>query len=242
LLITLLALSESSDKRELYALPLLLPLSLLATPGAETLRRGAANAWYWFSVMAFTFFIVVAWVYWCGLEVGFPPRLHAHLQRLQPAYTPGFNAVAFALGVGFTGAWFAALATLKRGPQRPTFVWAAGVTVIWGLLATLFIGWVDTGKSYRSMVASLTAALPPGYRCISSRDLGDPQRAMLQYYAGIRTYRDESSDRRSDCDLFLIQGSPQEEKPPAGPWVKIWEGNRPADKVERLRLYRRTAG
>ena len=33
LIITLLALTESADKRELYAMPLLLPLALLATPG-----------------------------------------------------------------------------------------------------------------------------------------------------------------------------------------------------------------
>ena len=57
-------------------------VALLATPGAPTLRRGAANAWYWFSIMGFTFFILVAWVYWSGLELGVPPRLHAHLHRI----------------------------------------------------------------------------------------------------------------------------------------------------------------
>jgi hypothetical protein len=239
LVITLLALSESSDKRELYALPLLLPLTLLATPGVETLRRGAANAWYWFSIMGFTFFIVVAWVYWSGLELGVPPKLHAHLHRIWPGYTPGFKWLPFTLGALYTLAWFAVIARLKRSPQRPAMVWAAGVTVIWALLATLFIGWVDTGKSYRSMIASLESALPPTYRCVSSLDVGDPQRAMIHYFAGIRTYREEATGRRRDCDLMLVQGTPQEEKAPPGNWIRIWEGNRPGDRAERYRLYRR---
>jgi 4-amino-4-deoxy-L-arabinose transferase-like glycosyltransferase len=242
LVITLLALSEASDKRELYAMPLLLPLTLLATPGVATLRRGAANAWYWFSIMGFTFFILVAWVYWSGLELGVPPRLHAHLHRMQPGYTPGFKLLPFVLGALYTVAWFVVLARLKRHPQRPAIVWGVGVTVTWALLAILFIGWIDTGKSYRGMIHSLEAALPPTYRCISSRELGEPQRAMLHYFAGILTYREEAAERRRDCDLMLVQGIPQEENAPAGNWIRIWEGNRPGDSVERYRLYRRIAG
>jgi 4-amino-4-deoxy-L-arabinose transferase-like glycosyltransferase len=238
-LITLLALSESSDKRELYALPLLLPLALLATPGAQTLRRGAANGWYWFSIMGFTFFVLVAWVYWSGMELGVPPRLHAHLQRLQPAYTPGFKWLPFLFGALYTVAWFAVLARLHRHPQRPAMVWAAGVTVTWALLATLFISWLDTGKSYRGMMVSLGAALPKRHACVSTREVGEPQRAMLHYYLGIRGYRDESPERRRDCDLLLVQGTPQHANPPGDGWKKIWEGNRPTDKLERYRLYRR---
>lgn len=241
LLVTLIALSEATDKRELYALPMLVPLALLATPGIDTLRRGAANAWYWFSIMGFTFFILVAWVYWSGLELGVPPRLHAHLHRIQPGYTPGFKLLPFALGAIYTVGWFAVLFAFKRHAQRPAMVWATGVTVTWGLLAILFIGWIDTGKSYRGMIASMETALPATYRCVSSRDLGDPQRAMLHYFAGIVTYREESPERRRDCDLMLVQGTPREEKAPLGNWIKIWEGNRPGDKAERYRLFQRHA-
>jgi hypothetical protein len=170
-----------------------------------------------------------------------PPRLHAHLHRLQPGYTPGFKWLPFVFGLLYSVAWFAVLVRMKRSAQRPAFVWAAGVTVTWALLATLFIGWIDTGKSYRGMIASLQAALPATYRCMSSRDLAEPQRAMLHYFAGIVTFREESPARRRDCDLMLVQGAPQEDRPPAGNWRKIWEGNRPADKVERYRLYRRVA-
>ena len=239
LVVTLLALSEAPEKRELYAMPLLVPLTLLAAAGTVTLRRGAANAWYWFSIMGFTFFILVGWVYWSGLELGVPTRLHAHLHRMQPGYDPGFKLLPFALGLAYTAAWLAIVVKLPRSPQRPAFVWAAGVTATWGVAATLFIGWVDTGKSYRSMIASMTTALPASYRCLSSRALGEPQRAMLHYFAGILTYREESASMRRDCDLMLVQGVPQAERAPGEDWIRIWEGNRPGDDEERYRLYRR---
>jgi len=42
-IVTVALLSVLPDVRELYALPMLIPLTLLATPVADTLRRGAAN-------------------------------------------------------------------------------------------------------------------------------------------------------------------------------------------------------
>jgi len=239
--ITLALLSLAPEVRELNALPLLVPLTLLATPTANALRRGAANAWYWFSVMGFSFFVLVAWFYWSGLELGVPARLHAHLHRMQPGYAPGLKGLPFLLGAAYTLAWIAVLAALRRSPERPLFTWAAGTTVVWALLAILFVGWINTGKSYRSMVVELERALPANYRCIASRELGESQRAMLHYYAGIVTVREESAVRVRDCDLLLVQGHPRRETPPRAGWRKIWEGGRPGDKDERYRLYQRVA-
>jgi 4-amino-4-deoxy-L-arabinose transferase-like glycosyltransferase len=240
-LVMLAMLSLAPEVRELHALPLLLPLTLLATPTAHSLRRGAANAWYWFGVMGCTFGVLVAWFYWSGLELGAPSRLHAHLHRMQPGYDPGFKLLPFALGAGYTLAWFGFVLGLRRSPERPVYIWAAGVTTLWALLAILFVGWIDTGKSYRSMVASLQQALPDKYDCIASRELGESQRAMLHYYAGIITHRVERPGSRRNCELMLIQGHPRSETAPAGNWRKIWEGARPGDKDERYRLYRRAS-
>ncbi len=237
--LTLAALSASSEARELYALPLLVPLSLLAAAAPETLRRGAAGAWYWFSAMSFTFFIVVFWFYWSGLELGVPARLHEHLHRIRPGYDPGFRWLPFVFGVAYTVFWFVVLASFRKSPMRPVVVWGAGITTIWALMTTLFIGWADNVKSYRKMAVSLQQALPAKYDCISSRELGEPQRAMLHYHAGIITHRDEVPSRRRDCPLLLVQGYAQTEPSPGPGWKKIWEGARPGDKDERYRLYQR---
>ena len=146
--------------------------------------------------MGFTFFVLVAWFYWSGLELGLPARLHAHLHRMQPGYEPGFKSLPFFLGALYTLAWLAALGALRRSPERPLYTWAAGISTVWALLAILFVGYINTGKSYRSMVLALEQALPPKHRCISSRELGESQRAMLHYYAGLITYRDEVETRR----------------------------------------------
>ena len=114
------------------------------------------------------------------------------------------------------------------------------MTMVWGLLAILFVGWVDAGKSYRSMIAAMQQALPAKYACIASRNLGEPQRAMLHYFAGIITWRMDAPGRQRNCDLTLVQGVAGEETVPSGPWRKIWEGARPGDNVERYRLYQRT--
>ena len=31
---------------------------------------------------------------------------------------------------------------------------------------------------------------------------------MLHYFVGIRAYREEAPERRRDCDLLLVQGTP----------------------------------
>ncbi len=236
-------LSASADARELYALPLVLPLALLATPSTDTLRRGAANLIYWFSVMGGGVFILVAWFYWGALELSLPPKLHDHLLDLQPGYATGFKWLPFTLGVLYTAGWVALLAQLKKSRERPVVAWAATMTMIWGLLGILFVGWIDAGKSYRAMIADMQKSLPPAYACIASQNLGEPQRAMLHYFANIITWRlDAPGRRREDCDFALVQGVASEEHVPLGPWQKIWEGTRPGDKVERYRLYRLSGG
>ncbi|HSQ03358.1 MAG TPA: hypothetical protein VLN59_04955, partial [Burkholderiales bacterium] len=236
--ITLLVLSAPAEKRDLSGLPLLVPLALLAAPAANTLRRGAANAWYWFSIMGFTFFIIVGWFYWSALELGVPARLHEHLLQLQPGYATGFRLLPFVLGAAYTAVWFIVVWRTKRTPERPAVIWATGVTVIWALLAILFIAWIDVGKSYRSVMVAVRSAMPAQYHCMNSRGLGEPQRAMLEYYTGVISQRLETESRR-DCDLLLIQSRPGEEHAQRG-WKKIWDGGRPGDKAEHYYLYHRT--
>ncbi|MBS1217524.1 MAG: transrane protein [Proteobacteria bacterium] len=236
--VTLLMLGSAAEARELYALPMLVPLALLAVPGITPLRPGPASGWYWFGMMAFTFFIVVGWFYWSALELGVPARLHNHLHTIRPGYDFGFRWLPFLLGLAYTAGWLLLLAKLPRNTERPLIIWAGGITAVWALLATLFIGWADTAKSYRSVIADMQRALPTRYQCMASRDLGQAQRAMLHYFAGIRTIRSDTGTQATHCDLLLAQGLPLDELVLAPEWQKIWEGHRPGDKDERLRLYR----
>ncbi|MBM3343690.1 MAG: glycosyltransferase family 39 protein [Betaproteobacteria bacterium] len=238
--VTLIALSLGSDGRDLYALILLPPAALLATLAIRELPRGAASAWLWFGITGGTVFIIAAWFYWSGLELGVPARLHAHLRRLLPVYAPGFKPAPFVIAALYTMAWFVLIAKLKRSPERPVIVWAAAVTVLWGLSATLFIQWIDLTRSYRAVFTPLKERLPAQYTCVEGRGLGGTQRAMLHYYANVIAHRgDAKASPYTRCNLLLVQAVAHTATELEPGWRIIWEGQRPRDKIERYRLYQR---
>jgi len=240
-LVMLGVFSLASDARELYALPMLLPLSLLAAPGVNTLRRGAASALNWFSIMTFGFIAGVFWFFWFAIISGHPASQAERLQRLQPGYIPAFEPLLFTIALLATLAWLGIIFWARSLPRNSRAVLnsATGITLVWVIMMTLCLPWLDAGKSYRSMIASMQQALPARHACISSSNLGEPQRAMLEYYVGILTRRTETH-QGIECDLLLMQGSARNPTAPPGPeWDKIWEGNRPGDKLERYWLFQR---
>lgn len=243
-LVMLGVFSLASDARELYALPMLLPLSLLAAPGVDTLRRGAASALNWFSIMTFGVIAGVFWFFWFAMITGHPAARAKHLLKLQPGYIPAFEPLHFGIALLATCAWLFIIFWARSLPRNPRAALnsATGITLVWVIMMTLWLPWLDAGKSYRSMIVSMQQALPAGYACISSSNLGEPQRAMLEYYVGIHTRRTETHPEIA-CDLLLIQGFAKDPKAPPGPeWSNIWEGNRPGDKSERYWLFQRDPG
>ncbi len=235
-----LFLSIIGEGRDVYGMPLLLPISLLAVVSFETLQRGASNLYYWFAIILFTFFALVGWFYWTAIDVGIPTRLWKHMMDMQPAYQSGGRAVVVILAALFTFAWLLMLFNVKRRPERPVITWATGITMIWALVTLLLIRYIDTGKTYRTVFTQLSQAVPASHGCIYSQSLGEPQRAMLHYFGNILTVRLEKPGRRPDCGLLIIQDKWKAPTRVDGSWKLIWEGRRPGDKVERFRLYRQS--
>jgi 4-amino-4-deoxy-L-arabinose transferase-like glycosyltransferase len=234
-----LFLSLAGEGRDIYGLPLLIPISLLASLAFAQLPRGALNAYYWFTVMVATFFCMVAWLYFSAVEWDTPRRLADHMLDMQPAYVPQAHPLIVALAGLFTFAWLVMMFNIKRTPERPVVLWAAGLTTVWTLVALLLVDWIDTGKTYRRMVAELAAALPERYDCILSNGLGEPQRAMLDYFAQVTTVRLENPGEKPRCGLLITQDSSNQPQIIGVPWELVWEGRRPGDRQERYRLYRR---
>ena len=238
-LLILAVLSSASEGRDVYALPLLPPLAVLAVGGLATLRRGAANALDWFGVMTFSLFAAVLWVGWYATLTGYPAVFADWASRQQPGFVTPFNGWALVPAVALTFAWLAVVFAVRRSALRSVVTSALGLTLVWGLLATIWLPWLDAGKSYRGMIASLTAALPHDRGCIASRNLGEPQRALLDYFAGIVTRRLEV-EPGVQCRFLLTQGV----SGPAGDaidpsWRLIWTGSRLGDTSERFRLFER---
>ncbi|BBJ00404.1 glycosyl transferase [Ferrigenium kumadai] len=229
-------LSFVPNIKEVFALPMLLPLTLLATASLSSLKRGAANALDWFGLMTFALLAIALWWGWAGLLLDNHAKITLWLKDYQPGFEPSFEALPFWIAVAATVLWLVMVWRVGRSMRRAVTNWAAGITLTWVLAMTLWLPWLDSGKSYRHMVASLKQAMPQHYHCVGYDYVGEGPRAMLHYFGGIVT----REDRKERCDLRLIQGN-RLSKPLLDEtrWKKIWEGSRKGDKGEHYRLYRR---
>jgi 4-amino-4-deoxy-L-arabinose transferase-like glycosyltransferase len=228
------------NPRDMDVLALLVPLSIPAGVAAMALRRGAANALAWFAIMTFTILGTYMWFMWLATLTGFPGRLAGHAARLEPGFVLEVHWPSLAFAVAVTAAWWILILRVERSTLRSVTLWAAGMTLVWGLASTLWLSWIDYGKSYRRVGESLRKALPADARCVESRGLGETQRAVFHYHAGLVTHRAEVHGA-TGCPYLLVQGDTriQAVEPESG-WTRVWEGHRQPRDRERYRLYRRT--
>ena len=236
---TLILLVFSSDQSQSNALPLLPAMALLAAGGISTLRRGAANAFDWFSAMTFGVFAILVWIAWTAQVFAWPPGFARHLARATPTFTLTGTASQTLLGISICLLWFFLAWGLPRRPARGVTNWAMGVTMLWCLAVTLLMPWFNHARGYREMGEAINRALAPyAGECVASGKLPDPIRSMLDYYAGLRPIPVRGSFV-SPCRLLLIYtdhktGIPSE----IGNKEPVWTFQRKGRKqFEALYLY-----
>ena len=78
--------------------------------------------------------------------------------------------------------WFWVIVTTPRSPMRSIMHWMAGLTLFWLLLASLWMPWIDYGKTYRDVSASLKKELPAKLDCVAGASLPLSFRASLDYF------------------------------------------------------------
>jgi 4-amino-4-deoxy-L-arabinose transferase-like glycosyltransferase len=228
-------------------LPLLPPLAVLAAFGLPTMKRGAINGVDWFSVMILTTCAAFIWLGWIAKQTGWPAWLARNAFKLAPGFRPEFNLIAVAVALFASVAWI--VLVKWRISRRPTVLWRAvvlssgGVILCWLLLTTLWMPWINYGKSYAGVAREIAAMLPPTASCVDA-SVGSAQRASFAYFGDIPFAR--FSDTR--CDHLLLQdhmrrGAANDDEQVIthlhSQWELLWEGRRPSDRDERFRLYRR---
>lgn len=239
--VTLVLVSSLLGARSAPALLLLPPLVLLAVPGVFALRRGAANAFDWFAMITFSVFALLAWIGWYAIEFGWPERLARQAIRHAPGFIGHFSTVGAGFALLGTLIWCWLIATSPRSPMRGTMHWMSGLTLFWLLIATLWMPWIDYGKTYRQTSASLAKALPAEHECIASANVPESILASLDYFDGIRTISARYATSEA-CNLLLIHGSPKDVGASAtNGWRRIWVGGRPGERrdTEKLHLFAR---
>ena len=237
--VAFVTLSLSADARELYAMPMLLPLSLLAAASIDALKRSAANFLDWFGIMTFGLLAAMLWTAYIALMTGWPASLAARLSELHPGFDARFDPLTLVVAVAATLLWVGLVWRVGRSNRRAIMNWAAGLTLFWVLTNLFLLAYIDYGKTYRGMIEQVKVHLP-AKGCVASQNFGESQRALLDYFAGVKTQRLERIPSAArDCDALLWQGSVGNADSIGEPWVKVWEGARPGDRRELYRIYRR---
>lgn len=234
----------SGHPDESVLLPLLPPLAILAAFGLPTMKRGAINAVDWFSVMTLTTCAAFIWVGWIAKQTGWPAQIAKNAFKLAPGFKPEFNLIAFLAALLGSIGWF--LVVHWRVSRRPSVLWRAvvlssgGVILCWLLLMTLWLPWINYGKSYAGVARQIEEKLPRGEYCVDT-NVGPAQRASFAYFGNVSfaqfdegkcNYLLLQDNRRGKDDAQVLQRTREK-------WRLLWEGRRPADRNERYRLYQR---
>lgn len=221
--------------RALGALPLAMPLSLLAVPGLVSLRRGAANLFHWFAVCTGLLGILMVWLGWVAMTQGWPPAIARNFAKLEPGYTLPLQVGAIVAAVAVTILFLTGLRRIPRSPISGAIHWAVGLSLVWCLIALLWLPWVDQGRNYRKLMAPIGRLVQAQGGCVQGRNLSETHVAGLQVYAGIVI-----RPRGQGCE-WLVSARRLKDGASGTPdgWQLVLETSRSGLGAERFGLYRR---
>ena len=235
-LVILVVLGVAADARQLYALPLLVPVAVLAAGSVETLS-------FWRPLNGIVCFLLggllaVLWGLWIALEIGWPVAIVERLQAYQPGYVYGLNWWWVLVPAIATGVWLVLVLRPTPGWEFVLSKWLAGMAVLWLVVACLWVPYLDTGKSYRQVMMAVKEHLG-GASSVASCNLGEPQRAMLHYFAGVLPMRLENDPRATNRFVLVQANRDRFPIEPGVDWKLLWRGSRPGDRRETYCLYER---
>lgn len=238
----LIGLVLMPDPHAIHVMMLILPLSLLGAVEVDTLKRGFSGALDWFGILTFGLLAALAWwAWWDAYAHGMSLPIARAFRDTAIGYRPSFHSRAVAVCVFLTVLWLLLVRPAHRSNRRAILNWAAGTTLLWALYMTIWLPYLDSRRSYR-MVAETAALHLPAKGCIASRNLGEPQRALFYYFAGIATRREEI-DPEAACPTLLVQyGRDDPDLAVQEGWTPVWQGQRRGDDTERYVIYTKPAG
>jgi 4-amino-4-deoxy-L-arabinose transferase-like glycosyltransferase len=225
------------EEKDVFALPLLIPLTAMAGGSIETLKRGTAGALSWFGLILFGLISALIWLGWYAMLTGNPAKIKVRMMFLSGLEQLHFNLFAFIFAMLVTLIWLFATFRTQYSNRSSATNWAIGMTCVWTLLMSLWLPLIDSARSYHDLFTSLKKALPTKYACVNTQGVGEAQRDLLHYYANIKSYNFET-ESSLNCDLYLIQDEKNRDKiEPGADWKLIWSGNRVTERRENFRLF-----
>jgi len=258
-LVTVVVVLRSAVLRDVYLMPLQPALALLGAPMLLLIPPAwRARAWG-AAVALFGVLGLVVWGVWATLVtdggLSLPGWLAKMLGRVLPLpYDMLLHPIAVLAAVGMTVLW--AVCVWLRPARSGVVAWAAGLGMVWGLLGTLLMPWVDDARSYRPLFQAIKPALESAQVCVATRGMGESERALMHYETGVRPVKwllghsGAGDDHRPNpvartCDLMLVLEKRPEHarrRPHGDEWEMVWRGSRPGDTNETFTLFQRRSG
>ncbi|SUA90925.1 ArnT family glycosyltransferase [Pandoraea pulmonicola] len=235
----LLTLVVSSAIRDIYMLPLFPAIAVLGA--GVRLPAWLEKTWSGVALVLMSVLGLFLWVRW-GLQL----TGHGHVAAgpigkwLPLDYVLPFSPGLVLAAVGVAALWAAAI--VHRRQLGALVFGFAGLMFVWGTLSTLLLPWVNEARSYRVPFAALRAALtqhvpPTANACVGSFNVGESERAMLDYFIDLRPVQLPDLAQASRCGVLLVLDKAGARiDVPAG-WREIWQGGRAGDTNERFRAF-----
>ena len=178
------------------------------------------------------------------MQTGWPAQPAANVARLAPGFVPRFSALAFGVALAATLAW-CALVAWRTARNRPA-IWkslvlpAAGASLGWLLLMTLWLPMLDYARSLAPQAAGVRAAITSGQGCVVAYGLSRAQVAALMYHGRLNMV---AMGQLPECDWVVAD---PDEAPavstvlPPEQWAEVASVGRPTDRDEKLLVLHRT--
>jgi 4-amino-4-deoxy-L-arabinose transferase-like glycosyltransferase len=238
-IVALLLIGFAAERKEMFALPLLIPLTALAGGSIETLKRGAAGALNWFGLILFGLLSSLTWLGWTAMMTGSPAKIKERLNYLSGLTHLEFQVPAFVVASAVTLIWLFAIFRSQHTNRSAATNWAIGMTCVWTLLMTLWLPMLESARGYQTVFTDLKNHLPTDFACINSQHLGEAQQDLLHYFVNIKAHPLET-EQRLNCDLYLVQDNRgRDTVEPGNDWQLIWQARRISERREGFRLFQR---
>ncbi len=227
-----------SDRALLSALPAIAALAAFALP---TLRRSVGAFIDWFTLLFFSAGALVIWLVWFSMETGVPAQPARNVARAAPEFVHSLSPALLAAALAATLGWLA-LVRWRTGRHRAA-LWkslvlpAAGTTLCWSLLMTLWLPLLNHARSYAPLVAKVVAVTGPA-ACVQALGLGNAQAAALRHHGKMQLR--QAAAASPDCPWLVIDSSAlasQAERLRGWGWQEVTRMRRPTDNDETLVIF-----
>lgn len=226
-------LGTAAQSRGVYWLPALVPLSVIGASRrpAEGLARTA--------VRLVTVAVAIA-VVAMALARHFAGEIEREDLRIALA-GPVQPWLVLAALLGCV-AYLSATRRVPTVARSAALAWVLGLTFAWTTFVGLFERGLEQVTGFEIPFRSLAQVAPHDADCVASANLGEGERALLQYYAGLRTVRVERAPLAAGGCRFLLaqlRDGPGRHQGVDGAGVPVASFARPGDRLLRFELLAR---